>query len=108
MKKRLSLVRTLAVPMVVALAALGLVSVSHAAKATKTWKAKDMTCEDFLALGDEVRPGVVYWLEGYSQSGKLEDAEIDVDAIQRPIAVLITECHKTPKASLLQKLKEHL
>jgi len=107
MKKGTSLVRMVAVPMVVGLAALGLGSVSHAAKTNKTLKAKEMTCEDFLALGDDVQPRVVYWLEGYSQSGKPEEAEIDIDAIQRPITVVVTECHKTPKATLLQKIEDY-
>jgi hypothetical protein len=108
MKKFASLVRTGAVPMVVALAALGLGSAAHASTPAKKVKAKEMTCEEFLALGTEVQPRVVYWLEGYTQSGKAEDGEIDVDAIERPVAMVVTECHKAPKATLMEKLKAHL
>jgi hypothetical protein len=104
MKKSTLFAWTVAAPMVVVCAALGLGSVAHAAK---KMKAKDMTCEEFLALGHEVQPRVVYWLEGYSESGKLEDAEIDVDAFERPIAMVVTECHKAPKSSLLKKIEEY-
>jgi len=107
MKNPVSLARTVAVPMVVALAALGLGSVSHAANTSKKVKAKEMTCEEFLALGDEVQPHVVYWLDGYSKSGKLEDEDIGIDAFERPIAMVVTECHKTPKATLMQKIKKY-
>jgi acid stress chaperone HdeA len=107
MKKAVSLVRTVAVPMAVVLAALGLGAVSHAANTTKKVNAEKMTCEDFLALGEEVQPHVVYWLDGYSKSGKLEDSEVDIDAFQRPIAMVVTECHKAPKASLLEKIKAY-
>ena len=104
MKKSTLLVRTVAVPMAVVLAALGLGLVAHSAEKVK---AKEMTCEEFLALGHEVQPRVVYWLEGYSKSGKLEDAEIDVDALERPIAMVVTECHKAPKSSLLKKIEAY-
>jgi acid stress chaperone HdeA len=106
--KQSTLARMLAVPAVVALAALGLGSVAHAAnKPAKKVKAKEFTCEEFLTLGTEVQPHVVYWLEGVTQSGKLEDAEFDVDEMERPVAVLVTECHKAPKATLLEKIKEY-
>jgi len=71
-------------------------------------KPREMTCRDFLALGTEDQPRVVYWLEGFSKSGKPEGAEIDLDSLQRPVAMVVTECRQAPKATLWQKLKEHL
>jgi hypothetical protein len=99
MKKSASFVATLAVPIVIGLAAIGLGSVTHAAKSAKTMKAGQITCEEFLALGSEAQPRVVYWLDGLSKSGKFEEAEIDVDTLERPVAAIVTECHKAGAAS---------
>lgn len=104
MKKPALLASTVAVTMVVAFAALGLGSVAYAGQKVK---AKEMTCEEFLTLGDEVQPRVVYWLDGYSKSGKLEDREIDVESFDRPIAMVVTECRKAPKASLVKKIEDY-
>jgi len=102
MKQSTSFVRRFAVPMTIALVALG---VGSAAYASQKVKPKKITCEDFLALGTEAQPRVVYWLEGFSKSGKLEDEEIDVDPMESPVAVVVTECHKAPKATLWEKLE---
>jgi acid stress chaperone HdeA len=99
--------KTFALSMVVAVAAIGLGSVAHAAKPEKKLDAKKMTCEDFLALGTEEQPRVVYWLDGYSKSGKLEDEDIGVDTFERPVAMVVTECHKAPKDSLMDKIKAY-
>lgn len=107
MKKSTALTRTFAVLAAVALAALGIGSAAHATTTAKKVKPKQITCEEFLALGTEAQPRVVYWLEGFSKSGRLEDTEIDVDALERPIAMVVTECHKTPKATLLEKIEEY-
>jgi len=100
--------RTFALSMIVAVAAIGLGSVAHAAKPEKKQlNAKEMTCQDFLALGTEEQPRVVYWLDGYSKSGKLESEDIDIDAFERPVAMVVTECTKAPKASLMDKIKAY-
>ncbi len=104
MKNSASFLRTFAVPTVVALATLGLGAAAYAAS---TVKPKEMTCEEFLALGTEVQPRVVYWMEGYSKSGKPEDAEIDMDALERPVAVVVTECRKAPRSTVWEKLKQY-
>jgi hypothetical protein len=105
MKKSNRFVRGLAVSASFALAAL---TVGVAAHAAKKVNAKDMTCEEFLALGHEVQPRVVYWLEGYSVSGKPEAAEIDVDALERPVTMVVADCRAAPKATLWEKIKKHL
>lgn len=105
MKKSTRLVRRLAVPASLALAAT---SVGVAAHAAKKVNAKEMTCEEFLALGTEVQPRVVYWLEGYSKAGKPEAAEIDVDAIEQPVTMVVTDCRTAPKATVWEKIKRHL
>lgn len=109
MKTLASSTRTLVIAAAFALAALGLGSVAHATRDRhQKIKPRQMTCRDFLALGTEDQPRVVYWLEGYSKSGKPEDAEIDLDSLQRPVAMVVTECRQAPKATLWQKLKRHL
>jgi acid stress chaperone HdeA len=72
----------------------------------KTVKPETMTCEEFLALGEEVRPQAVYWIEGYSESGaKVETMKIE--AFARPITAVVAECEKTPKETLWQKIKKY-
>jgi hypothetical protein len=107
MKQSTSLVRRIAIPMVIALMALGIGTAALAAKKSEKMKAKEFTCEEFLTLGTEVQPRVVYWLDGLSKSGKLEEAEVDVDAFERPVAMVVTQCHKTPKATVLEKVKKY-
>jgi hypothetical protein len=72
-----------------------------------THKPATMTCEEFVALDDVVQPKVVYWNEGFiNNKGKRVDPIFDIEATDQLIPVLITECQKTPKASLKEKLKE--
>jgi hypothetical protein len=105
MKKSTRLTRRLAVPVGIAVAAL---CVGVAAQAAKKVNPKQITCEEFLALGTEVQPQVVYWLEGYSKAGKPEAAEIDVDALEQPVTMVVTDCRTAPKATLWEKVKKHL
>jgi len=72
----------------------------------KTVNPETMTCEEFLALGEEVRPRAVYWIEGYSQSGEKVES-VRIDAFARPITTVVEECKKTPKETLWQKIKRH-
>ncbi len=65
-----------------------------------------MTCEEFLTLGDEIKPRVIYWLDGYNKKGRLNEAELGVISFERPVAVIIDACKKTPKESLWQKIKQ--
>ena len=67
-----------------------------------------MTCADFVALDDVVKPKVVYWSEGFSKNGKPADADIDVDETDKLVPVLISECTATPKMSFWQKVKSHV
>lgn len=72
-----------------------------------TPKPAKMTCEEFLLLDDVVKPKVVYWTEGFNHKGKPVDAVVDIDAIDKLVPVLVTECQKTPKATFWQKAKKH-
>ena len=70
-------------------------------------KPAKMTCEEFVALDDAVKPKVVYWAEGFNRKGKPVEAVVDIDATDKLVPVLVTECQKTPKASFWQKIKKH-
>lgn len=100
------LVRTLIGASTLALATLAWGGSAQAAKST-TPNAKNMTCEQFLALGEEIQPRVVYWIDGYSKSGKLEKSEVDVRSFERPVAVVVTACKKAPKATVWETVKKH-
>jgi len=69
-------------------------------------KPAEITCEEFVALDDVVKPKIVYWNEGFIYKGKPVDAVIDIEETDQFIPVLITECQKSPKVSLKEKLKE--
>jgi len=72
-----------------------------------THKPAKMTCEEFVTLDDAVKPKVVYWAEGFNRKGKPVDAVVDIDATDKLVPILVTECQKTPKASFWQKIKKH-
>ena len=72
-----------------------------------TQKPANMTCEEFLALDDVVKPKVVYWAEGYNTKGEAIDAVVDVDQTEKLIPVLVAECKETPKASLSKTIEKH-
>ena len=70
-----------------------------------THKPAKMTCEEFVVLDYAVKPKVVYWAEGFNSKGKPVDAVADINETDKVIPMLVTECQKTPKASLLKKLE---
>jgi len=69
-------------------------------------KPAKMTCKEFVVLDDAVKPKVVYWAEGFNSKGKEVDAVTDIDETDKLIPILVTECQKTPRTSLLKKLNE--
>lgn len=82
-------------------------TISPMALAATTQKPAAMTCKEFVVLDDVVKPKVVYWAEGYNRKGKPVDAVVDVAATDKMVPLLVTECQKTPKAKLMQKIKQH-
>jgi hypothetical protein len=73
-----------------------------------TYKPGEMTCEEYVILDDVVKPGVVYWAEGFNYKGEPVDAVIDFDTVDRLVPVIVDECQKSPKASFWEKIKQHL
>ena len=77
-----------------------------AQSAGKAIKPEEITCEEFLVLGKDVQPHVVYWIEGYSKAGTVKEEGVVIQAFERPITVIVNECKKTPKETLWQKVKK--
>ncbi|GAB7522627.1 HdeA/HdeB family chaperone [Paraburkholderia sp. 2C] len=63
-----------------------------------------MKCEDFLAVDEAYKPAVVYYIAGVDKLGITETDTMTVDTAT-PIAVLVGECQKSPKASLHTKVR---
>jgi acid stress chaperone HdeA len=74
-------------------------------KVIKATNPAKMTCEEFLALEEVVKPKVVYWAEGFDRKGKADDATFDVEATDRLVPVIIQVCEQEPKASFWKKMK---
>jgi len=74
----------------------------------KTVKPTKMTCEEFLALGDDVKPAAVAYLDGYSKAGKIKEEDIGEVDVDREIAVLVVACKQDPKKTLWDKIRDHL
>jgi acid stress chaperone HdeA len=74
----------------------------------KTVKPTKMTCEEFVALGDSVKPATVAYLDGYSKAGKLKEEDIGEVDVDRELAVLIVACKEDPKKTLWDKIRDRL
>ncbi len=81
-------------------------SVSVSAFAAPLKPAK-MTCAEFLALGDAVKPKVLFWAEGFNEAGEPVDAVVDIGETDTLVPVLVTECTKDPKATLATTVAKH-
>ncbi|HEY3599736.1 MAG TPA: HdeA/HdeB family chaperone [Paraburkholderia sp.] len=64
-----------------------------------------MKCEDFVATESTYQPTLVYWAAGVDKLGVNETDTMVVDTA-KPIAVIVGECKKTPKASFMKKVHE--
>lgn len=89
------------------LASLTSVAAAAPSKPAQAHKPTKMTCEEFVVLDESIKPKIVYWLEGFNKKGKPVDEVVDIDATDKVIPMLVTECQRTPKASFWQKLKSH-
>lgn len=64
-----------------------------------------MKCEDFVAVDEAYRPAVVYYLVGVDKLGVTE-TDTMVEDTATPVAAIVAECQKAPKASLHTKVRE--
>jgi acid stress chaperone HdeA len=80
-----------------ATAAVSAVAAGPANKPLGQW-----SCEDFLAVNDQIKPKVVYWATAYAKGGKPEAAVLDIDATETVTPAIIDSCTKAPKNSFWQ------
>jgi hypothetical protein len=85
------------------------VSAPRAEDQPKHVDIKNLNCEDFLALPDDVRPAVVAWVHGYTRAGG-ENWVFQAGEGKAFIGSVEEKCKASPKASfryqVLQTAKE--
>lgn len=86
------------------LLALSAPAVAEEAKPKKV-DIKNLSCEDFLAFPDEVRPVVVAWVHGYTRAGG-ENWVFQVGDGKAFVASVEDLCKKAPKASFRYQVLE--
>ena len=64
-----------------------------------------LTCEEFLAVEESLKPKVVYYAVAYGRGGKPEAAMLDIEGTEKLIPVIIEKCKQAPKESFYQKVK---
>ena len=89
----------------IATLALGLgLALPVVAQTGKPMSPAKMKCEDFVAVDVAYQPALVYWVAGVDHLGVLETDTMVVDTAT-PIAAIVAECKKTPKASFKNKVR---
>jgi hypothetical protein len=92
-----------------AIALLSTLAVAAAAQAGQKFKPKQISCEEFLTLDEQVQPRAVYYVAGYNSAGNLTADEVETDVLVKPVAVgVLEDCKKEPKATLWSKIKSKL
>ena len=66
---------------------------------------RNMSCEDFLGLPDDVRPMVVAWVHGYTRAGG-ENWVFQAGQGKAFIALVEDKCTKAPKSSFRWQVTE--
>ncbi|MFM0340134.1 HdeA/HdeB family chaperone [Paraburkholderia fungorum] len=85
--------------------ALGLgLALPALAQTGKAMNPSKMKCEDFVAVDAAYQPALVYWVAGVDHLGVKETDTMVVDTAT-PVAVIVGECKKTPKASFKAKVR---
>jgi hypothetical protein len=67
-----------------------------------------LTCEDFIAVEDVIKPQYVIAGNAYTKGGKAKNAVIEVIDTETLVPILVEECQKAPKESFWAKLKSKL
>jgi acid stress chaperone HdeA len=105
---------TIGICATVMLASSALVYAADAAKA-ETPKAESvkkplgkLTCEDFVAIDDVIKPQYVIAAVAHTKGGKAKNVVIEVVDTETLVPVLVEECQKAPKESFWAKLKSKL
>lgn len=81
-------------------------AIGEMAARDKSIAATKIVCEDFLVLSEQRQAAVAWYVEGFSRNGKVEDEEVGMAEIDRPVADLVEACKKQPKATVFSVLKK--
>lgn len=91
----------------VAVALLALPAAAQADEATaKPMDVKRMSCKDFRALPDDIRPVVAAWVHGYSRQTSSNAWVLDTARVKSFLANLDAACDAAPAASFSYKVLE--
>ena len=80
----------------------------HLPGGSRKVKPAKLTCQEFVALDQTVRPEVVYWAEGYNRAAKVQQGTVGEVDLERDVAVIVEECKQAPTESFWAKMKTHL
>jgi hypothetical protein len=67
-----------------------------------------LTCEDFIAIDDVIKPQYVIAAVAHTKGGKAKKAVIEIVDTDTLVPYLVEECQKAPKESFWAKLKKKL
>ncbi|MDD2658881.1 MAG: HdeA/HdeB family chaperone [Methylococcales bacterium] len=67
-----------------------------------------VTCEDFIAIDDVIKPQYVVSAIAHTKGGKAKNAVIEIVDTDTLVPFLVEECQKAPKESFWTKLKKKL
>jgi hypothetical protein len=67
-----------------------------------------LTCEDFIAIDDVIKPQYVIAAVAHTKGGKAKKVVIEVVDTDTLVPFLVEECQKAPKESFWAKLKKKL
>ena len=67
-----------------------------------------LTCEDFIAIDDVIKPQYVISAVAHTKGGKAKNVVIEVVDTDTLVPFLVEECQKAPKESFWAKLKKKL
>jgi acid stress chaperone HdeA len=76
--------------------------------AAKKHHPPKMTCEEFLALSEDVQTRAVAWADGYDKAGTLKEEDVGEIDVDRQMAVLVVACKEEPKKTFWDKIRAHL
>jgi len=76
-----------------------------AAAAPTQMNVSKMKCADFVAVDEQYRPALVYWVAGADRLGVIETDTMVVDTAT-PVAAIVAECQKTPQVMFKTKVRQ--
>ncbi|MEJ2894536.1 acid-activated periplasmic chaperone HdeA [Bordetella avium] len=83
---------------------LGLASLAGVAHADTKKPVQLWLCSDYLEVNETYRPTALGFAEAVNKKGKVEDAVVDLEGIEKIKPSLLTYCKENPKIALRDAL----